>query len=84
MGLIEVGDMVVGTDGKWMIRPPQRCAQGHLLVGNCLVAAQPYSFGDRHLSWTCDRCEYVVYGPAAGIGLQPAQRSSPRAVDTSM
>jgi hypothetical protein len=62
----EVGDMVLGTDGQWMIRPPEKCAGGHVLAGHCIVASQPCSCQDRHLSWSCDRCRHTTYGPALG------------------
>jgi hypothetical protein len=39
----EVGDMVLGVNGEWMIRPPEKCANGHLRAGNCIVAAMPCS-----------------------------------------
>lgn len=63
----EVGDLVLGTDGRWMVRPPERCGSGHLLRGNCILAAQPCSCGDRHLSWRCETCEHITYGPALGV-----------------
>jgi hypothetical protein len=62
----DVGDMALGIDGQWMVRPPERCAQGHLLVGNCIVAAQPCRCQDRHMSWCCETCSHVTYGPALG------------------
>ena len=37
----EVGDLVLNTENQWMVLPPERCAAGHYLTGNCLVAAQP-------------------------------------------
>jgi len=61
-----VGDMVLSTDGRWIIRLPEKCANGHLLKGRCIVAAQPCSCGDRHLSWYCDVCEHVTYGSPLG------------------
>ena len=66
----EVGDMVHGINGDWMIRPPETCANGHRLGGRCIVAAQPYSCGDRHLSWCCDTCQHVTYGPALGVNCE--------------
>lgn len=61
-----VGDLVLGTDGRYMVRPPERCGNGHpirpghVLVGTCVCGC-----GDRHLAWTCD-CGSTVYGPAFG------------------
>jgi hypothetical protein len=62
----EVGDMVRGVNGEYMIRPPEKCANGHTLHGHCIVAAQPCSCGDRHLSWCCNTCEHVTFGPPLG------------------
>ncbi len=62
----EVGDMVLGINGEWMVRPPENCGCGHLLAGNCIVAAQPCSCQDRHMSWRCDTCGHITYGPALG------------------
>jgi hypothetical protein len=45
----EVGDLVAGADGSWMVRPPERCANGHVLRGQCIVGTSPCSCGDRHL-----------------------------------
>jgi hypothetical protein len=36
---LEVGDLVLGVDGQWMVRPPERCGAGHLLRGHCLVGS---------------------------------------------
>ncbi|MGB8206933.1 MAG: hypothetical protein WCF69_04875, partial [Mycobacterium sp.] len=63
----EVGDMVLSIDGRWMIRPPERCPNGHTLAGRCIVAAMPCSCGDRHLSWYCEVCEHVTFGPPLGV-----------------
>lgn len=49
----DIGDMVLGINGQWMVRLPGRCANGHLLAENCIVAAQPCSCQDRHMSWSC-------------------------------
>jgi hypothetical protein len=62
----EVGELVIGTDGSVMVRPPEECSNGHLLAGRCIVAAQPCSCGDRHLSWCCNTCGHVTFGPALG------------------
>lgn len=59
----DIGDMVLGTDGSYMIRPPERCANGHQLAGHCIVASTLCSCQDRHLSWSCDRCGHITYGP---------------------
>jgi len=61
-----VGDLVPGIDGSWMVRPPERCANGHRLRGRCIVGTTPCSCQDRHLSWTCDLCGDTTYGPALG------------------
>ena len=60
--------MVLGINGEWMVRPPEKCGSGHLLAGNCIVAAQPCSCRDRHMSWFCDTCGHITYGPALGPG----------------
>jgi rubrerythrin len=62
----KVGDMVLGTDGQWMIRPPQKCAGDHQLARRCVVTSQPCNCQGRHLSWCCDVCGHVAYGPAVG------------------
>ena len=61
-----IGDMVLGFNGEYMIRPPERSADGHLLPANCIVACTPCSYQDRHLSWTCDGCGHTTHGPALG------------------
>ena len=61
-----VGDLVPGVDGSWMVRPPERCANGHLLRGRCIVGTTACSCQDRHLTWTCDVCQDTTYGPALG------------------
>lgn len=66
----EVGDMVLGVDGQWMIRPPEKCGNGHTLAGRCTVAAMPCSCGDRHLSWFCERCAHTTFGPALGVNCE--------------
>jgi hypothetical protein len=58
-----VGDLVTGLDGSWMVRPPERCAHGHLLRGRCIVGTTVCACQDRHLSWTCDVCQDTTYGP---------------------
>ena len=69
----EVGDMVRGVNGDWMIRPPEKCTNGHTLAGRCIVAAMPCSCGDRHLSWCCNTCGHVTYGPALGVNCEVLQ-----------
>ena len=40
-----IGDLVLSTSGEWMVRPPQRCGNGHriepghVLVGSMVCAA---------------------------------------------
>lgn len=63
----EVGDLVLNTENQWMVLPPEKCSRGHLLAGNCLVAAQPCQCQDRHLSWCCNTCAQVTYGPPLGV-----------------
>jgi hypothetical protein len=62
----DVGDLVRCTDGSVMVRPPERCGNGHLLRGHCLVGTLVCTCRDRHLTWTCNRCNDTVYGPALG------------------
>jgi hypothetical protein len=61
-----VGDLVLSTSGQWMVRPPQRCGNGHRLAGHCIVGTLPCRCQDRHLTWCCDRCGHITYGPALG------------------
>jgi hypothetical protein len=70
-----VGDLVPSADGSWMVRPPERCANGHRLRGRCIVGTTPCSCQDRHLSWTCDLCGNTTYGPALGPHLFRAERT---------
>jgi hypothetical protein len=63
----EVGDLVAGADGSWMVRPPERCANGHVLRGRCIVGTSPCSCQDRHLTWTCNECGDTTFGPALGL-----------------
>jgi hypothetical protein len=62
----EIGDLVLNTENQWMVLPPEKCGRGHWLVGNCLVSTHVCSCQDRHLSWSCNACGDVVYGPALG------------------
>jgi hypothetical protein len=62
----DVGDLVLSTDGAWMVRAPERCGAGHLLRGHCLVGTLVCACQDRHVTWTCDRCDDTVFGPALG------------------
>lgn len=61
-----VGDLVLSTEGSWMVRPPELCANRHRLGGNCLVSATPCQCQSRHMSWSCNSCGHVTYGPALG------------------
>jgi hypothetical protein len=67
----EVGDLVLGIDGQWMVRPPERCANGHPLAGRCIVATQPCRCQDRHVSWCCDQCGHITFGPPLGVDCDP-------------
>jgi hypothetical protein len=60
----DIGDLVRCTDGSVMVRPPERCTNGHPLKGRCLVGTVVCTCQDRHLTWTCDRCADTVFGPA--------------------
>ena len=62
----EVGELVVSTDGAVMVRPPERCANGHLLAGRCIVGTLPCSCQDRHMTWCCNACGHVTFGPPLG------------------
>jgi hypothetical protein len=63
-----VGDLVRGTDGSWMTRPPQSCPHGHRLrPGAVLVGHRPCSCRGGHTAWTCLECGAVVYGPPLRI-----------------
>ena len=62
-----VGELVLSTDGQWMVRPPQRCGNGHQLAGRCIVGTLACSCGDRHLTWCCDACKHTTYGPSLGL-----------------
>jgi hypothetical protein len=58
---------VRSNSGQWMVRPPQRCAQGHRLrPGHVLVGTIACSCG-RHLTWACE-CGAVTYGPVLAEG----------------
>jgi hypothetical protein len=62
-----VGDLVLSTSGQWMVRPPERCINGHRLAGHCIVGTLVCACGERrHLTWTCD-CGDTTYGPALGL-----------------
>jgi hypothetical protein len=62
----DVGDLVLSDRGEWMVRPPERCNSGHMLRGRCLVGTTVCACRDRHATWTCNRCNDTVYGPALG------------------
>jgi len=63
----EVGELVLSTGGAWMVRPPQRCPNGHPITpGRVLVGSIACACGERrHLTWLCG-CGSVTYGPALG------------------
>jgi hypothetical protein len=62
----EVGDLVLSTGGEWMVRPPERCGNGHPITpGHVLVGTAVCSCQDRHLTWMCD-CGSTVYGATLG------------------
>lgn len=57
----EIGSLVRSTGGEWMVRPPQRCGNGHPLTpGHVLVGER------RHLTWLCD-CGDTRHGPPLGL-----------------
>jgi hypothetical protein len=64
----EVGRLVRSTGGQWMVRPPQRCGNGHPLTPNhVLVGSMACPCGERrHLTWLCD-CGQTSYGPPLGL-----------------
>jgi hypothetical protein len=66
--LHEVGSLVRSTGGEWMVRPPQRCGNGHQLTpGHVLVGSIACTCGEgRHLTWLCD-CGSTRYGPPLGV-----------------
>jgi hypothetical protein len=56
----EVGDLVLSTDGAWMVRPPERCGNGHPVTpGRVLVGTAVCRCQDRHVTWECD-CGSIV------------------------
>jgi hypothetical protein len=63
----EVGSLVRSTGGAWMVRPPQRCGNGHPLTpGGVLVGTIVCACGERrHLTWLCE-CGDTSYGPDLG------------------
>ena len=62
-----VGDLVLSTRGEWIVRPPQRCGNGHWLQpGRVLVGSMVCACGERrHLTWLCE-CGNTSYGPELG------------------
>jgi hypothetical protein len=64
-----VGELVRCTEGRWMVRPPERCPRGHQLgAGRVLVGRQPCSCRGGHTSWFCLECGAVVYMPPVNAG----------------
>jgi hypothetical protein len=64
---LAVGDLVLSSGGEWMVRPPERCGNGHPITpGRVLVGTAVCACQDRHLTWTCD-CGDTTYGPALGV-----------------
>ena len=63
----EIGRLVRSTGGQWMVRPPQRCGNGHqLMPGRVLVGSMVCGCGERrHLTWLCE-CGNISYGPELG------------------
>ncbi len=62
---IEVGSLVRGVDGHWIVRAPTHCTAGHKLrPGRVLVGHVPCSCSQRggHTTWACE-CGAVVYAP---------------------
>ena len=59
-------ELVQTTDGKWIIRPPTRCPNGHRLGANQVLVGHVACLGHGgggHTSWHCRTCDAVVYGP---------------------
>jgi hypothetical protein len=66
MQMHEVGDLVLGIDCSWMVRPPERYGNGHPITpGRVLVGTAVRACQDRHLTWSCE-CGSKVYEPALG------------------
>jgi hypothetical protein len=63
--MLGVGDLVRRTDGKWMVRPPQQCSNGHALGPNQVFVGHVacLGHGGGHTTWRCRACDAVVYGP---------------------
>lgn len=62
----EIGDLVLSSTGHWMVRAAEFCRNRHVLQGNCLVGTAVCACRDRHLTWCCNACGDVIYGPALG------------------
>jgi hypothetical protein len=60
-----VGDLVRGSDAKWMVRLPQHCANGRTLGPNQVLAGHVacLGHGGGHTTWTCRAWDETVYGP---------------------
>jgi hypothetical protein len=65
MLVIVLGELVQTTDGKWIIRRPSRCPNGHEFgASKALVGYQAcLGHGGGHTTWTCRQCDATVYGP---------------------
>lgn len=75
-----VGDLVRCTDGTSMVRPPERCQDGHQLGPNkMLVGHQPCGCGHRggHMTWACLECGHVLYAPPLAPECRPLAGAAP-------
>src|SRR5271169_2827658 len=64
-----IGELVQSTSGKWMVRAPERCLNGHSLAPNQVLVghvACNSGHGGGHTTWRCCTCDAVVYGPPLG------------------
>lgn len=63
-----VGQLVRSTDGRWIIRPPARCPNGHRLEPGHVLVGHQVCGGDHrggHVTWTCE-CGATVHAPELG------------------
>jgi hypothetical protein len=75
MSVHGVGELVLCTDGRVMVRAPERCGLGHPITpGRVLVGSVPCACDHgRHMTWLCG-CGSTVYGPGQ-TGPAPANIS---------
>ena len=61
-----LGELVQTTAGKWIIHPPTRCPNGHVLGPNQVLSGHVACLGHGgggHLSYARTKCDAVLYGP---------------------